>query len=493
MITRIIRQFFVNAGVTDRGIVAAVSGGADSTALLLALAELPAPTVAVVAAHVNHHLRGADSDADEAFLRELCLRLDIPLHVADGALDPERVRARGIEAAAREVRYARLAEIRDAVGARFVATAHQKNDQAETVLMRLVTGSGLAALRGIHPVRADGFVRPLLDVTRDEIEAFLRERGITPRHDRSNDDPRFLRNRIRQVVRQLDAVDALAAVAAQARQQWPILERGIDEAERMHAEVRGDGVLFRTWPEDAWLRQALLHRHVHRLDPAARDVSARDLERLAAGIEGMTRVSVTKTLELVRREGGLLLRPRPQPIGAFEVELTPDTPAYIAELGVTVHVREVAAGDVLPRAAPLPNPLPPPGERGLVDRAERGVSPLSPGAGRGFGRGAALATHSADITLPPGSPARFVVRNRRPGDRFGPKKLKEVLIDRKIDREVRDGLLLLVWNDEIVWIAGVATSERFGTAASSGGDRYRVWLEGSGAADDDRDPARVQR
>jgi tRNA(Ile)-lysidine synthase len=483
MITRIVRQFFVNAGVTDCGIVAAVSGGADSTALLLALAELPAPTVAVVAAHVNHHLRGADSDADEAFLRELCLRLDIPLHVADGTLDPERVRARGIEAAARDVRYARLAEIRDAVGARYVATAHQKNDQAETVLMRLVTGSGLAALRGIHPIRADGFVRPLLDVTREEIDAFLRERGVTPRHDRSNDDPRFLRNRIRQVVRQLEAVDALAAVAAQARQQWPILEHAIDEAERTHVEVHRDATLFRTWPEDAWLRQALLHRHIHRLDPAARDVSARDLERLAADVEGMKRVSVTKTLELVRREGGLLLRRRPQPIGAFEVELTPESPAYIRELAVTVHVLSSRASSEGP------------GREGHETRASRPAHP-GPSLDARDDTGASPRIDRApmaDITLPAGATPRFLVRNRRPGDRFGSKKLKEVLIDRKIDREVRDRLLLLVWNGEIVWIAGVATSERFGTAASSGGDRYHVWLEGSGAADDDRDPSRVQR
>src|SRR6202008_3951422 len=144
-----------------------------------------------------------------------------------------------------------------------VATAHQKNDQAETVLMRLVTGSGIAALRGIHPVRDDGFVRPLLDITRAELDAFLAERGIAPRHDRSNDDARFLRNRIRSVVREMEdraipIVDGLAAVAAQARQQWPILERAIDEAERTCVEVRADETVFLTWPEDAWLRQALL-------------------------------------------------------------------------------------------------------------------------------------------------------------------------------------------------------------------------------------------
>src|SRR5207253_5257546 len=80
-----------------------------------------------------------------------------------------------------------------------------KNDQAETVLMRLVTGGGLAALRGIHPMRDDGIIRPLLEVTRSDIEACLRERGISARVDRSNADPRFLRNRIRRVLAEFDA------------------------------------------------------------------------------------------------------------------------------------------------------------------------------------------------------------------------------------------------------------------------------------------------
>jgi tRNA(Ile)-lysidine synthase len=161
-----VREFFATRGIGPCRLIAAVSGGADSTALLLALADLRDAGFEVEAAHVNHHLRGAESDADEAFIGGFCIDLGIRLHIDDGVLDPERIRARGIEAAAREVRYARLSEIRARTGARFVATAHQKNDQAETILMRLVTGSGLAALRGIHPVRDDGFVRPLLDVTR---------------------------------------------------------------------------------------------------------------------------------------------------------------------------------------------------------------------------------------------------------------------------------------------------------------------------------------
>ncbi len=227
-----VRRFFTVHCIEPCVVLAAVSGGADSTALLLLLSELRPEGWEVFAAHVNHHLRGEESDADEAFVRELCKRLNVPLHIADGTLDAERVRQRGVEATAREVRYARLHGVARASGAPFIATAHQKNDQAETVLMRLLTGSGIGGLRGIHAVRGDGIIRPLLDITREQIDELLRERGITPRHDRSNDDPRFLRNRVRVLVRELGAVDNLAAVAAQARQQWPILERAIDEAGR---------------------------------------------------------------------------------------------------------------------------------------------------------------------------------------------------------------------------------------------------------------------
>jgi tRNA(Ile)-lysidine synthase len=437
------RRFFAAGGLLPCRVLVALSGGTDSTALLLAMSDLREDGFAVDAAHINHHLRGADSDADEAFARELCARVGIEVHVADGTLDPERIRARGIEAAAREIRYARLTEIRKNIQADFVATAHQKNDQAETVLMRLVSGGGIAALRGILPHREDGFVRPLLGLTRDELEHFVSDRGVTARHDRSNDDPRFLRNRMRSVLRELNAVDALAAVAAQAQQQWPILERAIDDAERTHADVREKETIFRSWPDDAWLRQALLHRHIHRLDTAARDVSARDLSRLAAQLDAIRRVSVTKSLELMRRGETLVLRGPLEAIDAFEVDLTAERSAFLPLLDLTVHI---APGDANPR--------------------------------------------QQTIQLPRGSEPRFLVRNRKPGDRFqplgltSPKKLKDFLIDRKIAAETRDTIPLLVWNGEIVWVAGVEVSERF-KVASSDGDRYTVWLEGSGATDDD--------
>ncbi len=488
-----VRQFFLDLGIGPCRLTAAVSGGADSTALLLALAGLREHGFGIDAAHVNHHLRGEESDADEAFLHALCLDLGVGLAVADGTPDPERIRARGVEAAAREVRYARLSEFRAQAGARFVVTAHQKNDQAETVLMRLMTGGGMAALRGIHPVRDDGFVRPLLGVTRAEIDAFLLERGVTPRHDRSNDDARFLRNRVRAVIRDLEeralpVIDGLAAVAGQARQQWPVLERAIDEAERTHVEVGADEAVFRSWPDDAWLRQALLHRHIHRLDKEARDVSARDLERLAAGVDAIRRVSVTKRLELIRRGGMLVLRRPPGAVEAFEVEVTPEAPVFVPELDVLVWMHPSSA-------LRAPSPL----MEGRRLPTEVALSPSQPHRdGERVAEGRVRGALAASFQLPPSSPPRFTVRNRRPGDRFQPlgmakaKKLKDFLIDRKIAVDLRDRLPLLVWNDEIVWVGGVEVSERFKVTGAEA-DRYDVWLEGPVGSDADRDSSRLHR
>jgi len=426
MIVDAIRRFLAEHSL--RGpIVAAVSGGVDSTALLVALVEMGG--VQFTAGHVNHHLRGAESDDDEAYVREVGARYDIPLRVADGTLDPEAVKHRGIEAAAREVRHARLREIASEA---LIATAHQKNDQAETVLMRLMTGGGIAALRGIHPVRADGVIRPMLDVTRAEIEQFLKERNITPRFDRSNADPRFLRNRVRAMLREFDpsVIDNLAAIADQARQQWPTLERAIDAAEDViatDAETR-----FRSMPDDPWIRQALLLRHIRRLDPEARDVSAADLERLARTTE---RTSVTKSLELLREKEQVVLRRRETATPQFEVEIDAGTEVYIREIETMVRISS-ATND----------------------------------------------SKNQRIQLPNGAKPHFTIRNRRDGDRFRPlgmahdKKLKDFLIDRKIAATSRDRIPLLLWNDTIVWVAGVEVSELFKVTGETA-DLYEVAIE----------------
>jgi tRNA(Ile)-lysidine synthase len=187
------------------GLVAAVSGGPDSVALVRALVAARASPL--VLAHLNHQLRGADSDADERFVADLHAALraaGAELHLVSARLDvAEQARSAGanLEAHARQVRYRWLAEVARAHGLRWVATGHTASDQAETVLHHLLRGTGLAGLRGIASRRllAPGVevVRPLLGVTRAEVLAYLGELGQSYREDASNADLQRTRNRIR--------------------------------------------------------------------------------------------------------------------------------------------------------------------------------------------------------------------------------------------------------------------------------------------------------
>lgn len=189
-LTAFIRQYeMVQPGDT---VVCAVSGGADSVALLFALYLLKEKLgIQLEAAHFNHHLRGEESDRDEAFVRELCDRYDIPLHVGDGEIRPGK---KGLEAAAREARYAFLKCLPGKI-----ATAHTADDNAETILLHLIRGTGLKGLGGITPVSGN-VIRPMLSVTRADVEAFLEEWCLSHIEDSSNETDAFLRNRIRHRV-----------------------------------------------------------------------------------------------------------------------------------------------------------------------------------------------------------------------------------------------------------------------------------------------------
>lgn len=173
-------------------VICAISGGADSVALLFALYLLREKLqITVSAAHFNHKLRGEESDADQEFVSGLCDRFDIPLKIGTGQVVSGK---KGLEAAAREARYAFLRTLPGKV-----ATAHTANDNAETVLMHLVRGTGLKGLGGIAPV-GEQLIRPMLSVTRHEVLAFLEEYGLTYVNDSSNETDDFMRNRIRHLV-----------------------------------------------------------------------------------------------------------------------------------------------------------------------------------------------------------------------------------------------------------------------------------------------------
>ena len=173
-------------------VVCAISGGADSVALLFACYLLKEKLgITLEAAHFNHHLRGEESDRDEAFVVELCDRYDIPLHLGGSEIIPGK---KGLEAAARDARYAFLRSLPGKI-----ATAHTADDNAETVLMHLIRGTGLKGLGGITPIHGN-VIRPMLNVTRRDVEAFLEEWCLSHMEDSSNETDTFLRNRIRHHV-----------------------------------------------------------------------------------------------------------------------------------------------------------------------------------------------------------------------------------------------------------------------------------------------------
>lgn len=177
----------------------AVSGGADSVALLHILCDLaPELDVKLRVLHVNHCLRGEESDMDERFVADLAAQLGLPIsaHRVDIS-GLARQTHDNLEQAARKVRYEYFHSLVSAGKVDCVAVGHTRSDQAETVLFRFLRGSGTAGLAGIRPVTEEGIVRPLLDVTRAEIEEYLGSRSIPWRHDSSNHDRRFARNRIR--------------------------------------------------------------------------------------------------------------------------------------------------------------------------------------------------------------------------------------------------------------------------------------------------------
>lgn len=182
-----------------RNVTVGISGGADSCALLHILWELREELdITLTACHVNHRLRGAESDRDEAFVRELCGRLEVPLEVYGVDVRAAAGKHESIEEAARRLRYGCFEDVCGKYNS-LLATAHTANDNAETVLMNMIRGTGTKGLAGIPPVRGN-MIRPLILCTREQTEAYCREKGIAFVTDSTNLEDDCTRNRIRHNV-----------------------------------------------------------------------------------------------------------------------------------------------------------------------------------------------------------------------------------------------------------------------------------------------------
>lgn len=434
-------------------VAVALSGGGDSVALAAILVDLAVEADWSVAGlfHLNHRLRGAEADADERFCETMAADLGLTLQVRriDVAARARADRT-SLETAGHRVRYEQFARLAADGTADRVATAHTRDDLAETVLLRLVRGAGPSGLAGIR-ARAGSVIRPLLDVGRDELRAFLRERGLPHREDPSNEDLTVLRNRIRhRVLPVLErecspaVADALARAAAIAGADADWIDAAVKEAEPLAVRERGgetaiDAARIATEPPALarrLVRGALKRAGGHRV---GFHHVAQVLQMARAGESGPPRVDLPG-VQVQWRDGWLCCGP---------------------PRGRDGSGRPGRRADSRHRPDGFEYPLPVPGEALIAELGLRvSAMPASTSSLRDP-RSDTVAVRAASVTPP------FLVRNWRPGDSFRPlglggraKKLQDFFVDRKIRRAERAAIPLVI--DPrlgVVWVAGHGLAE----------------------------------
>jgi tRNA(Ile)-lysidine synthase len=442
-------------GMLPRGsdVIAAVSGGADSMALLTARVELaPSRDLRVCAAHFDHRLRGGESDRDREFVRGYCEKLGVTCHIGSGDVREHAAsRGRGIEDAAREMRYAFLLELsgRFSPPAR-VATAHTADDNAETVLLNLTRGAGARGLAGIPPGRGN-IIRPMLSVTRAEVEAFLSERGVPHVEDSSNSSELYSRNLLRRrvvpVLREINPRFARRALETSGRLRED--DDYLTSLARDFIDARcRDGVA--PAGELAALPRPVAARAVIAL--AGRSLSSERVEAILAlcrDSAGSTRVSVPGGA-VIRSYGNLFFRAASPARAEFSpVFLSAEETVAIQELSMTVSSRLT-----------------------VCEREIKAFYKESEKINKSF---TVFLFKKSEIC------GRIIVRSRAEGDSIKilgaavTKSLKKLFIDKKIP-EFRRGLVPVV-SDELgpLGVCGVAAGAR--AAPNPGDDVLEIRFE----------------
>ena len=436
-------------------VLTGVSGGPDSVALLHILVQLASKWELMIGiAHLNHCLRGTESDADADFVADLAARLSLPCHSEsiDVRNDPA-LQKLSLEAAARQVRYDFFDRISRRNGYHKIALGHHRNDNAELMLMFLFRGSGPLGFSGIPPVRDGSIVRPLIAADRNELVAFLNENAITYRVDKSNRDMRFLRNRIRhETIPYIQAccnpgiVETLNRFSeiVRSEDQWmneiiqPIYEKTLARADA-HRVVLAIPALT-ALPEAA--RRRVIRTAILRVKGNLQKISFLHVEAVRELAESQhypgqltlpdgIRIQRNKRLLSFYQVGesltgrGLKLRSMPPPF--FYMVSGPVERIFISETGAVLTFSEIPIDTCMLD--------PPSGKTALLDM------------------------EMLDFPL--------ILRNIQPGDRFSPlgvtgtQKIQKYFIDHKIDRTERRQCPVLLSGNRVVWLAGHRIGNQF--------------------------------
>lgn len=440
-------------------LIVAVSGGADSVALLDILATAPDLPLSLVVAHLNHCLRGAESDADEQFVRNLAKQYQFPCEVMRADIrEKAESTDQSLEEAGREARYAFFERLRQQYGAVAVCVAHHAEDQAETFLIRLLRGAGTSGL-GCMPYKNNRHViRPLLDISRGELRRYLDEVGMTWREDSSNLDHSFLRNRIRHELLPLleeyapAAVHHIASAAKLLRQDDELLTLHLDELFPRLVKQQRNGLFFAAGTCGRYTEGMRLRLYRHAVETLAGSLRGFGLDHFrqidCLLLEGRTGaiLPLPKALLAVKTADGLLI--------SLRTGLSPQTPQTVL--------------------------IPGPGTYDLGNGVALLVEALS---GPPETRNPAPDSALVDLDA---APFPWLARPWRSTDRLllhggsGSQAAGRILSNLKIPRHLRPGVPLLLEGEKPLWLAGV---KRSGHAPVSDQSSRVVKLTISGSAD----------
>ena len=421
-------------------VVVALSGGPDSTALLVALAQTSKELdFDIIVAHYNHGLRGTSSDEDEKYSQELARKFGFIF--LSGKMDSKlRQHGQSPEDFYRRQRYQFLNKVTEDYNAQKIVLGHNIQDQAETVLLNLLRGSGLEGLKGILPMREGKFIRPLIEITRAEIIAFLNEAGMSYCQDSSNESSIYLRNKIRsELIPYLKEnynpriVENLAQMAEILRQEDDFICKFVQKAlQSTHIQNQPDGISLNIEYLKGLapaIRSRLFKEVLEILSTekngfAFRNIKA--LERLVQLAESGKKISLPLGIEARREYDNLIITRELACLKQVDYEYPVNIPGkiHVKEINRTISVEKIP--------------------RDKMDMQSKNKVYLD-----------------LDKIQQP-----IVLRNRRDGDRFQPlgmkgrQKIKSLFINQKIPRYMRNEVMLLVDQDSVIWIENMHLSDR---------------------------------
>lgn len=439
-----VKQFIAEKHLlkASRLYLVALSGGADSVALLLVLKELG---YSIEAVHCNFHLRGEESLRDEQYCKELCERESIPLHIAHfDTKEYADLHKVSIEMAARDLRYKYFFQLKDDLQAAAICVGHHKEDSVETILINLLRGTGLSGMMGISP-DANSIIRPLLSVSRQEIEQYLEERKVSYVTDSTNMIDDVVRNKIRlNIIPLLKEInpsvnDAILTTAQHLTDANIILQDSLEKTVKKGVLQSGESIkidlsVVKSFPVPTYFL-------FHVLKPLG--FTTTQIEEIGRHTDGQTGQIWTSTTHELTHDRGFIYVYQRQKEGRSKLVL-PEKGRYVFDDKYSLRLSETAI------------------------RGEEGTA---------FSRNPLVADLDASLVRFP-----LTLRRTQEGDRFvplgmqGSQLVSDFLTNLKRNRfEKRDQMVLVDAADEIVWVVGLRINDRFKITPKTT-DRLRIEL-----------------